>query len=84
MRNLCAALRNMKRLKVFTWSYHPDEKARLRVNPVHDEMVVSAVSEARELEHLALRGECAAHVLNGKGVSGAEYPVSWTWDVWRC
>ena len=76
MKNVCAALRNMKRLKVFTWAYHSDEKARLRVNPVHDEMVVSAVSEARELEHLALGGKCAAHMLNGRGISGAEYPVS--------
>jgi len=84
VKNVCTALRNMKRLKVFTWAYHPDEKARLRVNPVHDEMVVGAVSEARELEHMALGGKCAAHVLNGKGIFGAQYPVSCTLDVWRC
>ncbi|KAH0582398.1 hypothetical protein H2248_010342 [Termitomyces sp. 'cryptogamus'] len=76
--NICTALRHMKRLTTFVWQYEADIKAGLRtLDHRHEDMILTSLSQAPNLRHLMLRGQCGAHVRDGKGTRRRSYPL-WT------
>ncbi|KAG6817124.1 hypothetical protein H0H87_012315 [Tephrocybe sp. NHM501043] len=77
--DICTALGHMKRLATFVWDYEPDVKSgRWRLNHSHEEMIISSLVKAPSLRHLMLRGECGAHVRDGKGTLRQPYPL---WNI---
>ncbi|GLB43229.1 hypothetical protein LshimejAT787_1301300 [Lyophyllum shimeji] len=79
MRDVCTAVGHMTRLETFVWDYEPDVKAGLRLNHAFEESMLAALlSAARDVRRVALRGRCAAHVREGRGVSRESYPV---WEM---
>lgn len=78
IRNICIALRNMCRLRVFSWSWMANPlHERPTSHPEHENAVLSAVSRLPALEALYLNGKFAMHALNSiQDPKSLSYPVS--------
>ncbi|KAG5643365.1 hypothetical protein DXG03_001013 [Asterophora parasitica] len=77
-RNMINALKSIQRLKSFAWDHEVDWKAGLAVDHSLEDAILRVAAQAPSLEHLALTGQCAAHVVDGMGVHRIAYPA---WQI---
>jgi hypothetical protein len=78
IRNICQALGHMYRLRVFSWSWNNvPHQARPTSHPLHENAILTALSQLPSLEALNLSGKFALHALNSVLDSQSlAYPVS--------
>jgi len=78
IRNICQAVGHMRRLRVFSWSWNNvPHQVRPTSHPLHENAILTAVSQLPSLEALNLNGKFALHALNSVQDPGSlAYPVS--------
>jgi hypothetical protein len=79
IRNICQAIGHMCRLRVFSWSWNNiPHQIRPTSHPLHENAILTSVSQLPSLEALSLSGKFALHALNS-----AQDPSSLTYPLWR-
>lgn len=78
IRNICQAIRHMYRLRVFNWSWNnSSQQVRPTSHPLHENAILTAVSQLPSLEALSLSGKFALHALDSvQDPRSLTYPVS--------
>lgn len=78
IRNICQAIGHMYRLRVFVWSWNiTPHQVRPTSHPLHENAILTAVSQLPSLEALSLNGKFALHALNfAQDPMSLTYPVS--------
>ena len=78
IRNLCEALRHMKRLRVFTWSWNflISTAVNPTTKPAHEDAIFAVLSQNPSLMHLGLWGNFGAHARDAySDPDSLAYPV---------
>lgn len=74
--NLCMALRHMRLLHVFTWSWNVSPVSNPTVKSEHEDFVMQILSQKDSLKHLGLSGRFGAHTLDeSRDPESLTYPV---------